>query len=124
MPNPMPRLPPVTMTLRMAAHQLSGLRDIKRGNEADRRGYLVRRERLAAELLDGLLQLDCLLSFRRRRISEEDIGDHERTRNRILLRLHQRQPHLRMGVQHGLDFLGMNLKAAAVDHAVAPALEV
>src|SRR5436305_15036048 len=55
-PSPMPRLPPVTMTLPMAASQLSGRRDGQRGDEADRRRHLVRRQRLAAELLDRLLQ--------------------------------------------------------------------
>src|SRR4051794_29933350 len=55
-PSPMPRLPPVTMTLPMTASKLSGLRDGQRGDEADRRRHLVRRQRLAAELPDRLLQ--------------------------------------------------------------------
>src|SRR5262249_27252423 len=63
MPRPMPRLPPVTMTLPMTAYQLSCVRDGQRGDKADCRRHLVRRQRLTAELLYGLLQFARLFSL-------------------------------------------------------------
>src|SRR5580704_12443953 len=80
-PRPMPRLPPVTMTLRMTAYQLSSLRDVYRGNKADRRRHLMRRQRLAAELLDGQLQFARLITLERRWGFEQHIGNHERASN-------------------------------------------
>src|SRR5262245_56782985 len=110
--SPMPRLPPVTMTLRMRSNQLSRLRDGEGGDEADRCRDLVRRQRLAAETLDDLSQIARLIAFGQRRIARNHVRRHERSGDRALLRLYQRQPHLRMAVENGFDLLGMHFQAA------------
>src|ERR1700687_1953510 len=84
----------------------------------------MRHQRLTAELLDGLLQFARLFALGRSPGLEKHSGYHERASNRVFLRLHQRQPHPRMAVEHGFDFLGMYFEPANVNHAVAPALEV
>src|SRR3954447_3390510 len=55
MPSPSPRLPPVTMTfvtLGITTSELARGRHRHRGDYADRRGYLVRRQRAATDLKD------------------------------------------------------------------------
>ena len=84
----------------------------------------MRCQRPTAELLDGQLQFARLFALGSRRVLEKHIGYHERAGNWILLRLDQRQPYLRMAVEHRFDFLGMYFEPANVDHTVVPALEV
>src|SRR5690348_16267427 len=84
----------------------------------------MRRQRLTAELLDGLLQFARLFALRSRRVLEKHLGYYERAGNRILLRLDQCQPYPRMAVEHRFNFLRMYFEPAHVDDAVTPALEV
>src|SRR5581483_4291295 len=84
----------------------------------------MRRQRLTTELLDGPLQFARLFALGSGRVLEKHVGYDERAGNRVLLRLDERQPHPRMAVEHGFDFLRMYFEPANVNHAVAPAPEV
>src|SRR5271170_25318 len=55
-PRPKPRLPPVTITLRMATDQLSGFGHSQVSHDIDHRWNFVRRERLAAKQQDLVLE--------------------------------------------------------------------
>src|SRR5436309_1768627 len=119
MPSPRPRLPPVTTTLRITADQLAGAVHAEPGDEVDRRGNLVPRQRLAT------VPQQLLLDVRRDAVRavggrlELDIGDHEGAGDRTLSRAHARHAHARVAVQYGLDFFGMHLQPADVDDAAA-----
>src|SRR6476660_3238513 len=55
--RPSPRLPPVTMTLRMTARQLAGVRDMQGWHETHERGDLVAGQMLLAQLANLLFGL-------------------------------------------------------------------
>src|SRR3984957_18755927 len=122
MARPMPRLPPVTTTLCIGSRQLSRRRDIERRYEFDHGGHLVRRQLRPA--LGQNFFADSAATTHIAAIGENDIGDYDRAGDRALARLGTRHPHLGMPVDDGFDFLGMNLQAADVDDAAAPADEV
>src|SRR5436190_12927578 len=82
MPNPRPRLPPVTMTLRMAG-QLAGSGDLKGGDDADRRRNHVPRQSGAAVLQDLARALRAVGVT-----IEHDVRRDERADNGIALRPH------------------------------------
>ena len=89
--RPRPRLPPVTMTLRMTARQLAGVRDMQGGHETHERGDLVARQMLLAELANLLLDL-----CNRRRILayggsvQHHLGHDDGAGERALLRRDER----------------------------------
>src|SRR5260370_35302231 len=56
MPRPSPRLPPVTMTLAIAADQFPGGGDVEGGDDPNHRRNLVRSKAAAAELPYPLLE--------------------------------------------------------------------
>src|SRR4051812_29854893 len=117
MARPSPRLPPVTMTLRMTG-QLAGGGELQGRNETDRGGNLVRSEMIAAESEDlaGTPRLG--------RAAQHHRGGDPRTRERTPSRPHHRHADRRMAVDGRLDFLRVDLEPADVDDAVAPAQEV
>src|SRR5437016_2734471 len=125
MPSPNPRLPPVTRTLRMRARELTALRNRKARHERDRNRNLPFRQALAAKLDD--LALDCRFASVRTACVERvenHVGDHNRSHDRVLLRMHQGHAHVRMTIDHPFDFFGMNLHSADVDDPAGPAGEV
>src|SRR5450432_4840046 len=122
MARPMPRLPPVTTTLCIVPRQFAGRRNLERGYEFDHGRHLVRRQ-LGPAIGQNLIA-DVVAPAYIAAIGENDIGDHDRTGDRALARSGAGHPHLRMPVDDGLDFLRMNLEAANVDNAAAPADEV
>src|SRR6185312_2687924 len=112
-----PPLAPVTMTLRADTRELSAAADVERGDEADRRRYLVRGEAAAAGGEDVVLP-------RRRVRLQHHIGDDDRAGKRVFARADQRHPHRRVTVDHRLDLFRMHLEPADIDNAAAPAGEI
>src|SRR5204863_2475743 len=109
MPRPRPRLPPVTMTLRMLANQLSGRADVERRHESNRRGHLVGGEPLVAEPEDvGLVG-------RRRLAVDDDVGDDQRSGDGTAPRPDAGHADGRVTGDHRLDLFGVHLLAADVD---------
>src|SRR5271156_5218321 len=75
-PRPIPRLPPVTTTLRMEADELPGICDRQGGNEIDGGGDLMRWQNLAAMAQD----IDAKgAAGGLRRILQNHFGDDQRT---------------------------------------------
>src|SRR5262249_16503371 len=91
--SPMPRLPPVTRTLRIGARQLSGRRHVQRLDEADHRRYLVRSQRGAAIGQD--LLTDFLRPFRAAG-GQDYVGHHDRARDRAAARFGARHTYFGM----------------------------
>src|SRR6202795_325366 len=113
MPRPSPRLPLVTMTLRMAGELARGA-DLKRRHEMDRRRHLVTLQRGAAEFEEFAFQFIGL--FRRDRFRlDHDIGNDDSAGDRVAPGLYQRHPDAGMAVDRGLDLFGMYLEAADID---------
>src|SRR2546430_3123751 len=109
MPKPRPRLPPVTMTLRMLANQLSGRADVERRHESNRRGHLVGGEPLVAEAEDvGLVG-------RRRLAVDDDVGDDQRSGDGTAPRPDAGHADGRVTSDHRLHLFGVHLLAADVD---------
>src|SRR5262245_59526294 len=123
--RPSPRLPPVTMTLRMTARQFAGVGDIQAWHETHERWNLMAGQMLLAELANLLFG-----PRNRRRVlaSRGSVQDHlshdDGTRERALLRKDQCHSHLGMSVDHRLDFLRVHLGPAHVDDAAAAAAEI
>src|SRR5436190_3403883 len=118
MPRPRPRLPPVTMTLRMLANQLSGRADVQRRHESNRRGHLVGGEPLVAEAEDvGLVG-------RRRLAVEDDVGDDQGSGDGAAPRPDAGHADGRVTGDHRLDLFGEHLLAADVDDTAPTTEEV
>src|SRR5258708_4570559 len=117
MARPMPRLPPVTSTLRIGARQLAGAGDVERLHESDHRRYLVWRKALPAICDDVIADRLCLR--RVGTIGKHHVSDHDGAGDRALARAHPRHPHTLMAVDHRLDFLGVNLEAPDIDDSAA-----
>src|SRR6185437_11715380 len=133
MASPSPRLAPVTSTLarlRSSIHpcstaprQLAGCGDGKRGHDADGGRNLVPRQRVAAELENLILDVSLVFGALARRL-QHHIGDDDCAGERAALWPHQRHAHLRMPVDHSLDFFGVNLQTADIDDATPPPDEI
>src|SRR5664279_3390110 len=114
----MPRLPPVTRTLRIVPRQLSGRRDVELIDEAEHRRHLVRGERGAAigeDFTANGIAADSVAAS-----GENDLGHHDAAGDRAFARSGPRHPHLGMAVDDRLDLLGMNLESPDIDDAAAP----
>src|ERR1700678_3730923 len=120
MPNPNPRLPPVTMTLRIAANQLSGFGDGQRRYEVDRNWNLVRLKGVTAEQQDFVLKFAHVVLDRRRICFEHYLGYHQSPCDGILLRVDERQVHRRVTVDDRFHLFGVYLQTANIDDAVTP----
>src|SRR2546427_2051018 len=75
MPKPKPRLPPVTMTLRIVTCHLTCRRDIQSRHKIQHRRHLVPRERFAANLQDLVLQFGSVEAGRIVVVLQNDIGN-------------------------------------------------
>src|SRR6266508_3725206 len=115
---------PVTTTLRMMPRELAGFGYVKRRDEADHGRHLVLGETGTAALHDLALERRGALAGTVLVRAQQHVGDHDLAGDRIPPRAHQRHPHVRMPVDHRLDLLGMDLEAANIDDAVAPADEM
>src|SRR6185295_7423512 len=102
-PRPRPRLPPVTITLRMTG-QLAGGGDLERRNESDRRGNLVGGQMAVTDLKDLAPDVH-VCAARACVIAQDDVGGDERTGDRTLRGPHPRHAHGRMLVDGRLYFL-------------------
>src|SRR5882724_6445919 len=119
MPRPSPRLPPVTRTLRIPAHDLTCRGNGQGRNKVDRRRDLVPGKRRAA-VLESLAA-----SVRGAGFSvQHHVSDDERSHDGVLLGPHLRNAHLRVRIDHRFDLLRVHLLAADVDDAVPSADEV
>ena len=121
MARPIPRLPPVTRTLRIDPLQLAAGGHGQRRHEAKHRRNLVRREIAATGRQD--LGLD---RAPRRSAASANTTSATTIAPVIGLRrpLTTRHPHGGVTVDHRLDLLGMNLQAADIDDAAAAADEM
>src|ERR1043166_8543324 len=125
MPRPSPRLPPVTMTLRIVPRQLAAGRERQRRDEADGGGHFVPRELPDAQFDDfppQALGVGSVVAVEM--LAQYHVGNHDRPGDRVAARVHQRKPYRRMAVDHRLYFLRMDLETAYVDDAPAPADEI
>src|SRR5258708_16582279 len=75
----MPRLPPVTTILCIVSRQLSRRRDVERGDEFDHGGHFVRRQLRPAIGEDFFA--DLVAAAWVAAIGQNDIGNHDRTRD-------------------------------------------
>src|SRR5580704_16226544 len=123
-PRPRPRLPPVTITLRMASH-LAGGGNLERGNEPDRRRDLVRGQGVVTELKDLALEVDNLaasggigLAF------QDDVGGDQRSDDGTPGGPHHRHSYRRVAVDRRFDFLRVDLQHSNVDDAAPSTQEV
>src|ERR1700679_309025 len=123
-PSPNPRLPPVTITLRMVTDELSCLRNRQCRNEIDGGRDLVRGELLAAELEDVLPCLPIVAVLVVGLSVQHDIRNYQSTGDGIFPRPDQRHTNLRMAVDDRFYFLRMDLQASDVDDPIAPADEI
>src|SRR6266850_6753529 len=123
MARPRPRLPPVTITLRMTG-QLAGGGNLERGNETDRRRNLVGGQAVVTDLKD-LAPYVHPLATGAARIGlslQDDVGGDERTGNGTSPGPHHRHADRRVPVDRRLDFLRVDLQSSDVDDA-APSTE-
>src|SRR5438093_3071273 len=122
-PRPRPRLPPVTITLRMTG-QLAGGGDLERRNETDRRRNLVGGQAGVTDLKDLALEVHHLATGAARigLSLQDDVGGDERTGDWTSPRPHHRHADRRVPVDRRLDFLRVDLQSSDVDEA-APATE-
>src|SRR6267143_1406726 len=124
MPRPSPRLPPVTRTLRIPAHDLTCRGNGQGRNKVDRRRDLVPGKRRAAVLEDRVLESlaarVCGAGFS----VQHHVSDDERSHDGVLLGPHLRNAHLRVRIDHRFDLLRVHLLAADVDDAIPSADEV
>src|SRR5579884_1224684 len=124
MPRPRPRLPPVTITLRIGTHQLSGFGDGQRRNKVDRGGHFVGRQTLSAEQQDVFLKAASGMLPGLRRGVQNDIGNHEGSSYRVLPGAHERHSYVGMLVNHRLDFLRVYFESSHIDNAISPPDEI
>src|ERR1041385_6044913 len=112
-PSPSPRLPPVTRTLRMRARELAAVGHREALHKRDRNRYFPFGLAVAAELDDLTLdfRFACVRVACVERV-ENHVGNHNRSRDRVLLRTHQRHSHVRMTIDHPFDFFRMDLHSA------------
>src|SRR5437588_13025870 len=122
----MPRLPPVTTTLRILSHQFAGCADLQGCDEAYRRRHFVLGQCVATGLHDRALEL-------RRAVGctsvtglllQHDVGDHNRPGDRIFPRPDERHADLRVTIDYRLDLFVMHLQAADIDDAAAAPDEI
>src|SRR5579862_2064800 len=126
MESPSPRLAPVTITLRIGAHQFSGSRYLERWHDPHHGRDLMRGEH-PATLLDDVVR-DRVI--RRppgalgRGVIEHHLRGHHRAGDRAAPCLYQGHPHPGVRVDDRFHFLRMHLEAADVDDASASTHEV
>src|SRR5579885_1634536 len=118
-PSPIPRLPPVTITLRTLTHQLARPRDGQLLSKRDRGRHLVAGEGIVTKLQNFLLQRPSPSILGRR--LQDDFRDNEGTGNRALSGPHQRHTHLRVAIDDGFNLFGMHFQPPDVDHTISPA---
>src|ERR1700722_10286415 len=123
-PSPNPRLPPVTITLRMVTDELSCLRNRQCRNEIDGGRDLVRGKFLAAEVQDVLPCLPVVSVFVVGLSLQNDIRNYKSTGDGIFPRSNQRHANLWMAVDDRFYFLRMDLKSSDVDDPITPADEI
>src|SRR5438093_6505117 len=124
MPRPSPRLPPVTRTLRIPAHDLTCRGNGQGRNKVDRRRHLVPGKRRATVLEDRVLESLAAPARGAGFSVQYHVSDDERPHDGVLLGPHLRNAHLRVGIEHRFDLLRVHLLAADVDDAVPSADEV
>jgi len=111
---------------RGATQRFSGRRHVQGRDKTDDRRNLVVRQCLTTDRQD--LALDDGRPAARAgavgRRPQDDVRDHDGAGDEIPSRANQRCPHLRMAIDDRLDLLGMNLQAADIDDAAAPADEI
>src|SRR2546426_10808221 len=96
MAMPSPRLPPVTITFRIATHHFACRSDGQGRNEVDRHRNLVPRKRFVAELQNLMLDF-CNPSVRWVGLCFQNyVGDDERTCEWVLSGPHKRHAHVRV----------------------------
>src|SRR5207248_7793370 len=120
MASPIPRLPPVTRTLRILARQFAAGACFDRSNEADHRRYYVGCEACPAERHDLRLHPIRIAVP----VLENHIGNDDRADDRALACPDARQADTLVTVDHRFDFLGMYLEAADIDDAAAASGEM
>src|SRR6266851_3564082 len=126
MARPKPRLPPVTMTLRMRTRQFASLADRQGRYEADHHRNLVLGQGGATAFEDFPPQRSDLSAGAAglRLFLQDNLGHDDRAREGILSRAHERHPHVRMPIDDRLDLFGMDLQAADIDDAAFSADEM
>src|SRR5262245_45462498 len=128
-PRPNPRLPPVTITLRMVTCHLTRGIDGQNGNEVERYRNLVPRQGVAAEPQDLVLQR-LILAFHNSPVRcvcismQHHIGDDKRARNGTSARPDTRHAYRRVLVQHSLDLLRVDFQSSDIDDPAPAAQEV
>src|SRR5438309_354751 len=116
--RPSPRLPPVTITLRMTDQLASGGK-LERRHETDCRRNLVAGQAIVANSKD-LALVGRAQAARGRIVFQNDICNDQRTSNRASSWAHHRHADCRVPVDGCLDFLRVDLQSADVDRAAAP----
>src|SRR6202022_3799933 len=111
-----------TTTLCIVPGQLPRRRDVERRYYFNHGRHLVRRELCPAIGQDFVTNI--VAPAQVAAIGQNDIGDHDGAGDRAAARSGAGHPHPRMPVDESLDFLGVNLEAANIDDAAAPADEV
>src|SRR5712692_10449360 len=121
MARPKPRLPPVTMTLRMRTRQFASLADRQGRYEADHHRNLVLGQGGATTFEDFPPQRSDLSAGAAglRLFLQDNLGHDDRAREGILPRAHERMP-----IDDRLDLFGMDLQAADIDDATFSADEM
>src|SRR2546421_2273648 len=91
--SPIPRLPPVTTTLRIGTHQFPGRGNLQCRHDANAHRYLVRRQVTTARLQN--LALHQLLGLRSggRALDEHDLRRHDGPGDRAAASLDERSAH-------------------------------
>src|SRR5450432_4834734 len=120
MARPSPRLPPVTMTLRMLARHFACRGNSQRGNDVYRCRNLMPGKRVSTKLEDLTLKFTNIPHRGIRLVLENYVCHHERTGYRILSRPDERHPDLRMPIDHTFDLFRMDLKPPNVDDPISP----
>src|SRR5579872_1439208 len=119
--SPIPRLPPVTRTLRMMARHFACRGDSQLGNDVNGCWNFMPGKRISANLQDLPLQFGCLGS----RVSlDHYVSDDQGTGNGALSRPHKRHPNLWMPVDYSFYFLRVNFQAANVNHSIPAPNEI
>src|SRR3984957_8173295 len=109
MPRPSPRLPPVTMTLRMGADQLSRFCHREVRHKIDRGWNLVLCQFAAAKLKDLALQHGHVAIGRLWRRLQHHIRHHQSADDRVLLHAHQRDADFGVAIDDRFNLFRMHL---------------
>src|SRR5271166_3433918 len=128
MPRPSPRLPPVTTMLRMTLlilpRRFSCGRESKRRHKAYGGRHLVLGEVSSARFHDLVLDRGYSLGVLINLPSEHHVGDDNGAGDGIFSSADQRHPNLGVAVDHGFDFLRMDLQSSDIDDSASPSDEI